>query len=134
MNAIETFLLWVAAIAASLAIVYAVSLLVGMMKAIFLLFEVGLTVVWFWAAIWQFALMRDPGSDGGTFIGGLLFLVFGILTLWMLCNEVITTARDQFGIELNLFRRFRVMERLAANAPERPAHAHDIPLNLPPQE
>ncbi len=134
MNPFVTFLLWVAGTAAAVAIAYAVSLLVGWMKAIFLLFELGLTVVWFWAAIWQFSLMHQPGSDGGTFIGGLLFLVFGILTGWMLCNEIITTSRAQFGVELNLFRRFKVMERLAATMPERPAAARDIPLNLPPQE
>jgi hypothetical protein len=134
MNPFFTFVFWLVAIAASIAITYALALVVGMMKAIFLLFELALTAVWLWAAVWQFSLMRDPGSDGGTFIGGLLFLVFGILTLWMLCNEVITTARTQFGVELNLFRRFKIMERLAANAPERPTHAHDIPLNLPPQE
>ena len=134
MNPFFTVVFWLVAIAASLALIYVLSLVVDMMKAIFLLFEAGLTVVWFWAALWQFSLMHETGSDGGTFIGALLFLVFGVLTLWMLCNEVITTARTQFGVELNLFRRFKIMERLAATVPERPAHANDIPLNLPPQE
>jgi hypothetical protein len=134
MNPFVTFLLWIVAVAAAIGVGYVVSLFVGLMKAIFLLFELGLTIVWFWAAIWQFSLMREANSDGGTFIGGLLFLAFGVGTGWMLCNEIITTARNQFGVELNLFRRFNVMERLAAKVPDRPAQARDIPLNLPPQE
>ncbi|MBA3826162.1 MAG: hypothetical protein H0X24_19965, partial [Ktedonobacterales bacterium] len=66
MNPFVTLILWIVAIVAACAIGYALSLAVGMMKSIFLLFEVGLTVVWFWAALWQFALMREPNSDGGT--------------------------------------------------------------------
>ena len=79
MNPFLTIVFWLLAIAASIAVTYVLALAVGMMKAIFLLFELALTVVWLWAAFWQFSLMREPGSDGGTFIGGLLFLVFGVL-------------------------------------------------------
>ena len=131
-NAVTTTLLWLVALVALGAVAYVISAYVGLMKTIFLLFELGLTVLWYWAAIWQFSLVSQPGGDGGTFIGALLFLVFGVLTSWMLCNEIIKTARDQFGVELNLIRRYKLMEKLAARTPERPAS--DLPLNLPPQE
>jgi hypothetical protein len=133
-NAVTTTLTWLVILAVLGYALVLVSSYVGMMKTIYLSFELGLTIVWYWAAIWQFSLVHHPQSDGGTFIGGLLFLVFGVLTSWMLCTEIIKTVREQFNFELNLFRRYKLMEKLAQRTPERPAHAQDLPLNLPPQE
>ncbi len=129
---IVSFLIWLVVIAALCAIVYVGYLYVGLMKTIYLTFELGLTVVWFWATLWQLSLMNEPTSDGGTLIGAFVFLAFGIGTAWMLCNEVITTARTQFHLELNLFRRYQVREKLAARfATHGSAEAPEVPFDLP---
>jgi hypothetical protein len=126
----QNLLWWVGSIGFC-ALVAIAARFVGMMKSIYLGFELALTILWFWATIWQWDIRNAPTSDGGTLIGGLVFLAFGIGTAWMLFNEIITTARNQFGVELNLFRRYHVGEMLADRAVTVP---QDIPFDLPPEE
>ena len=125
----EWALIWIVGSALVIAMHYFGFRYLGVMKTSFLSFELGLTIVWFWATAWQFSLMNEPTSDGGTIIGGLVFLAFGIGTAWMLCHEAITTARSDFGVELNLFRRFKVAEKLAARMG--PTDPQEVPYDLP---
>jgi hypothetical protein len=108
---------------------------VGMMKTIYLAFEFLLTVLWYWATWWQLSIMGSPTSDYGTWVGAFLFFAFAVGTTWMLCHEVVTTARNQFHIELNLFRRLRLGEKLAARMgepePQAAPKPYEIPLNMP---
>jgi hypothetical protein len=134
LSTVEQYDLWVVGVVLFLALVYGAAKLVGVMKAAFLGFELALTLLWFWAAAWQFGIRNEPTSDGGTIIGALLFLAFGIGTAWMLCHEIITTARNQFGIELNLLRRYHVMERLAARMTATAVVPQEAPFDLPPEE
>ena len=125
----EWALIWIGGSALVSAMLYFGTRYLGMMKTIFLSFELGLTIVWFWATFWQFSLMNEPTSDGGTIIGGLVFLAFGIGTGWMLVHEAFTTARNDFGVDLNLFRRFKVGEKLASRMG--PAGPQEVPYDLP---
>lgn len=124
--------LWAVGIVLFCALIYVAAKFVGVMKAAFLGFELALTILWFWATAWQLSIRNEPTSDGGTIIGALLFLAFGIGTAWMLCHEIITTARNQFGLELNLFRRYHVMERLAMR--QTAVVPQEVPFDLPPEE
>ncbi len=130
----QNLLTWVAIIVFC-ALVVVAARFVGVMKSLYLGFELALTILWFWATAWQWGIRNEPTSDGGTIVGALVFLAFGIGTAWMLCNEIITTARTQFGVELNLFRRYRLMEKLAARmATNAPAGPQEVPFDLPPEE
>lgn len=124
----QTFI-WLGSILVIGAMLYFGNRYLGTMKTIFLMFELALTILWFWATAWQLSILNEPTSDGGTFIGALVFLALGVGTGWMLCNEAITTARNEFGFELNLFRRYHVMEKLAARMG--PAEPHEAPFDLP---
>jgi hypothetical protein len=126
-------LMWIIGIGA-IVLVAVAARYVGTMKALYLGFELGLTILWFWAMFWQFGITSDSTSDWGTVVGAFTFMAFGIGTGWMLIHEIITTARQRFGVELNLFRRYHVFERLAARMGPAPEPSHDVPLSLPPEE
>ncbi len=63
------------------------------MRWIFLSFEVMLTVVWFWATYGMYTILASGNGDGGTFIGMLLFLAFGVGTAIMLGRELYLLVR-----------------------------------------
>jgi uncharacterized membrane protein YdcZ (DUF606 family) len=80
------------------------------MRGIYIFFEAALTVFWFWLAAGSLGLFlhRTPFTeqpDYGTAIGGVLFLLLGLLTLGMLINELFLFVRRRYNIELNPFRR-----------------------------
>ncbi len=107
------------------------------MRPIFITFEAGLTILWFWFAANTFDLfiqyqhnpyMETP--DYGTAIGGALFLALGLLTLGMLVNEFFDFMRRRFNIELNPLRRLA----LAAAAADAAEDNNDDTAGDPSQE
>jgi hypothetical protein len=71
------------------------------MRWIFLSFEALLTIVWFWATIGMLNILASGRGDGGTFIGMLLFLAFGVGTAIMLGREIYLLVRRYLNTASN---------------------------------